>query len=193
MSDWCNHSRTWSCWHWAMLIAMTPLTLFSNMKTKFCNLRGAPGLWLILLPYAFSIDFTLVLKWKNTWRIFSTSASCSTLCFFCIKIKQLNMIGAKSSRVLNNILYWIDPTLDRAFFLTVSPLSLSPDMFSISIYFCGAPSLDIPFLKGTLVVFLPFVYKRKHTRNFYLGSIRSRLALAQGCKKYAKTLYLFAI
>ena len=83
-----------------MLIAMTPLTLFSNMKTKFCNLRGAPGLWLILLPYTFSVAFTLVLKWKNTWRIFSTSASCSTLCFFCIKIKQLNMIGAKSSRVI---------------------------------------------------------------------------------------------
>ena len=66
---------------------MTPLTLFSNMKTKFCNLRGAPGLWLILLPYAFSIALTLVLKWKNTWCIFSTSASCSTLCFFCIKTR----------------------------------------------------------------------------------------------------------
>ena len=92
------------------------------------------------------------------------------------------------------MLYCIDPTLDRAFFLTVSPLSLSPDMFSISIYFCGAPSLDIPFLKGTFVVFLPFVYKRKHTRDFYLGAIRSCLALAQGCKKNAKThcIYLIA-
>ena len=166
-----------------MLIAMTPLTLFSNMKTKFCNLRGAPGLWLILLPYAFSIALTLVLKWKNTWCIFSTSASCSTLCFFCIKTRTCKYNWCLNHRYLlikrsNNMLYWIDPTLDRAFFLTVAPLSLSPDMFSIPIYFCGAPRLDIPFLKGTLVIFLPFVYKRKHTRDFNLGAIRSCLALA---------------